>query len=224
MIQIIFEFDTQYGVFRDALYLLEGHTFTAEQIDAMKQERLTNWLALVTPDVVPPTASTFSPADEATAVAIGANVVINFSEAIQRGAGSIVLKKADGTTVATYGQSSAEVTVSGSTLTINPASDLAHGTDYKVEFAAGSVQDLAGNNYAGTTSYSYSFTTTELATINVVVTPAAVAESGSANLVYTLSRTGDTSGALTVDISLNRTVRSAAADSLSMVSPIWRWA
>ena len=106
-------------------------------------------------DTTAPTASTFSPADEATAVAIGANVVVTFSEAVQRGAGSIVLKKADGTTVATYAQSSTEVTVSGSTLTINPASDLSFSTGYKVEFAAGSVQDLTGNNYAGTTSYNF---------------------------------------------------------------------
>lgn len=108
-----------------------------------------------------PTASIFSPADEATSVAIGANVVVTFSEAIQRGAGSIVLKKADGTTVATYGQSSTEVTVSGSTLTINPASDLAYGTGYKVEFSPGSVQDLAGNNYAGTTSYNFTTAATQ---------------------------------------------------------------
>jgi methionine-rich copper-binding protein CopC len=103
----------------------------------------------------PPIVVSFSPADEATAVVIGANVVVTFSEAIQRGAGNIVLKKADGTTVATYAQSSSEVTVSGSALTINPASDLSFSAGYTVEFASGSVQDLAGNNYTGTTSYNF---------------------------------------------------------------------
>jgi len=102
-----------------------------------------------------PLVSTFSPADEATAVAIGANVTVTFSESIQRGTGSIVLKKADGTTVATYAQSSTEVSVSGNSLTINPAIDLSFSTGYTVEFAVGSVQDLAGNNYAGTTSYNF---------------------------------------------------------------------
>lgn len=48
MIQIIFEFNTPHGVYRDALYLPEGHTFTAEQIDAMKQERVDNWVAVIT--------------------------------------------------------------------------------------------------------------------------------------------------------------------------------
>ena len=49
MIQLIFEFNTQYGVFRDALHLPEDHAFTDEQIDAMKQERVNNWIVAVTP-------------------------------------------------------------------------------------------------------------------------------------------------------------------------------
>ena len=47
MIKIDFEFDTQYGKFRDALYLPEDHTHTDEQIAAMKQERLDNWVYAV---------------------------------------------------------------------------------------------------------------------------------------------------------------------------------
>ena len=47
MQQIIFEFDTQYGVFRDALYLPDDHALTDDQIQALKQERLDNWLSHV---------------------------------------------------------------------------------------------------------------------------------------------------------------------------------
>jgi len=47
MIKIDFEFETQHGVFRDALYLPEDHDLSQEQIDAMKQERLDNWLFIV---------------------------------------------------------------------------------------------------------------------------------------------------------------------------------
>ena len=47
MIKIDFEFETKYGKFRDALYLAEDHGFTEEQIAAMKQERLNNWLFAV---------------------------------------------------------------------------------------------------------------------------------------------------------------------------------
>jgi hypothetical protein len=49
MVQIIFEFQTPFGVFRDALHLPEDHGLTDEQIGALKQERLDNWLAIVTP-------------------------------------------------------------------------------------------------------------------------------------------------------------------------------
>jgi hypothetical protein len=47
MMKIEFEFTTPYGVFRDALHLPDDHTFTDEQIAAMKQERLDNWLFAV---------------------------------------------------------------------------------------------------------------------------------------------------------------------------------
>lgn len=47
MIQIIFEADTKYGVFRDALYLPDDHSLTETEIDAMKQQRVDNWLAIV---------------------------------------------------------------------------------------------------------------------------------------------------------------------------------
>lgn len=45
--QIRFTFETQYGPFSDALYLDEDHTFTEAEVEAMKQERLTNWIAMI---------------------------------------------------------------------------------------------------------------------------------------------------------------------------------
>lgn len=47
MIRIVFEFETKYGVFRDALYLPEDHGLTDEQIAGMQRERVNNWLAVV---------------------------------------------------------------------------------------------------------------------------------------------------------------------------------
>jgi hypothetical protein len=47
MIKIDFEFDTPYGVFRDALHLPVDHTYTDAEIQAMKQQRLDNWIAIV---------------------------------------------------------------------------------------------------------------------------------------------------------------------------------
>ncbi|MEG5031012.1 Ig-like domain-containing protein, partial [Microcoleus sp. AT8-B1] len=55
---------------------------------------------------------------------------------------------------------STNVTVSGSTVTVNPTADLAPGTGYYVEIASGAIKDLAGNNYAGTTgATAWNFTT-----------------------------------------------------------------
>jgi hypothetical protein len=52
--QIIFSFETQYGRFCDALNLPDDHDFTDEQLEAMKQERLNNWIAVVNPVVETP--------------------------------------------------------------------------------------------------------------------------------------------------------------------------
>ena len=103
-----------------------------------------------------PTASNFSPADEATGIAIVSNIVIGFSEAIVRGTGAIVLKNTAGTVIESFdAASSAHLTIQGATLTIDPTADLAYHTAYKVEFAPGTVKDLAGNSYAGTPSYNF---------------------------------------------------------------------
>lgn len=55
MIKIDFEFDTPHGIFRDALHLPEDHTFSEADIQAMKEQRRDNWIAVVTaPPVEPP--------------------------------------------------------------------------------------------------------------------------------------------------------------------------
>jgi|APGre2960657373_1045057.scaffolds.fasta_scaffold00182_19 hypothetical protein len=46
--KIDFFFDTQYGKFCDALHLPDDHTLTDEEIQAMKQQRVDNWIAVVT--------------------------------------------------------------------------------------------------------------------------------------------------------------------------------
>ena len=47
MIKIDFEFETQYGKYNDALYLPDDHGLSDEEINAMEQQRLSNWLAVV---------------------------------------------------------------------------------------------------------------------------------------------------------------------------------
>jgi hypothetical protein len=58
--KIIFEFDTPHGLFRDALHLPDDHTFTDDEIQAMKQQRVDNWIAVVTA----PPAEEITPTEE----------------------------------------------------------------------------------------------------------------------------------------------------------------
>ena len=56
MVSIVFEFDTQYGTFRDALVLPDDHGLSDAELEAMKQQRLDNWIAIITaPPVEEPT-------------------------------------------------------------------------------------------------------------------------------------------------------------------------
>ena len=67
MIKIDFEFDSPYGVFRDALHLPEDHTYTDAEIQAMKQQRYDNWWAAVNPppsDVIDVEATDVTPTQE----------------------------------------------------------------------------------------------------------------------------------------------------------------
>ena len=47
MIKIDFEFETQYAKFSDALHLPDDHGLSDAEIEAMKQQRLDNWLAII---------------------------------------------------------------------------------------------------------------------------------------------------------------------------------
>ena len=107
-------------------------------------------------DTSAPTVLTFSPADEASGAAIAAHISLTFSEDIVRGSGTIVLKTAAGKVLATYdAATSSNLDISGSTLTINPATDLSYSTSYKVELSAGAFKDAAGNNCAGISNYEF---------------------------------------------------------------------
>lgn len=47
MISIDFSFETQYGLYSDALTLEDDHTFTDQELEDMKQQRFNNWLSIV---------------------------------------------------------------------------------------------------------------------------------------------------------------------------------
>jgi hypothetical protein len=113
------------------------------------------------PDTTAPTVAFFGPADDARSVAIDSNIVVFFSEAIKFGTGNIEIHSgsATGTLLASYAAgSSSALSISGTSgtiLTINPTFDLDYSTQYFVTFPSGAIKDLAGNSYAGITTYDF---------------------------------------------------------------------
>lgn len=109
-------------------------------------------------DSTAPTILSFNPSDNSTGVGIGSNIALTFNETIQKGSGTIYLRSgsATGLIVESYDvATSSRLTTSGATLTIDPTIDLAYDTQYFFTLGAGTVKDLAGNNYAGTFAYDF---------------------------------------------------------------------
>ncbi|BBB63844.1 hypothetical protein UNDKW_5571 [Undibacterium sp. KW1] len=107
-------------------------------------------------DTTPPSVISFSPATLATSVATNSDIVLTFSETVTAGSGTISLMNADGSVVANYNiAQSSNVTISGNTVTINPTNDLSNGSTYKLSIPSGAIKDMAGNNFIGTSSYSF---------------------------------------------------------------------
>jgi hypothetical protein len=52
--KIDFEFQTSHGVYRDALYFQDGNVPDDEAIEAMKAERVNNWIYAVENPLAPP--------------------------------------------------------------------------------------------------------------------------------------------------------------------------
>ena len=115
----------------------------------------TNWNLVVTNfDNDAPTLSSSSPSDNATEVAINANIVLTFSEAVDAESGNITIKKtSDDSTIETIDVTGAKVSGSGSTaITINPSTDLTADIDYYILIDATAFDDTNGNSYAGISS------------------------------------------------------------------------
>ncbi len=148
------------------------HTFTAAGTYAVKlmvknkedQKSIETKIITITAasvDTTAPRLSSLSPTDNATGVANSAHLVLTFNEAIQVGTGNILIKNVDGSVAKTIAVTdNNQVSILGTTVILNPSSDLNAGSSYYVNIAAGVVKDLAGNSFAGITdTTTYNFTT-----------------------------------------------------------------
>jgi subtilisin len=112
-------------------------------------------------DTVAPTVTGVSPSDGATGVAVGTNVSVTFSEAVDP-----TTVNGSTFTVSDGGGVAGSISVAGNGLsaTFDPSADLANSTLYTITVTSG-VQDLSGNSLdqdpasGGTQPFSSSFTT-----------------------------------------------------------------
>ncbi|HRF56297.1 MAG TPA: Ig-like domain-containing protein, partial [Campylobacterales bacterium] len=149
-------------------------------------------------DTTAPTLSSSTPTDNATAVAIGANIVLTLNETVTAVTGkNIYIKTTTGdTTVATIDAASSQVTISGGVVTINPTADLSASTEYYVLVESGAFKDAANNVYTGISSTTaLSFTTatpTPAITYSGTTFAEAAANDGSITANVTLTLANDT--------------------------------
>ncbi len=114
------------------------------------QGRVQELVDLYYPNANPPTLGTLSPADNATGVAVGANLVVTFNEAIALGTGNITIRNlSDGTQTSIAVTDATQVSISGPVLTINPTENLLGNKSYAIQIAATAIKDLANNSFAG---------------------------------------------------------------------------
>lgn len=114
----------------------------------------------VTLDTTAPTVSTLSPADNATDVAVDANLVMTFSEGMKR-QGTVTLKNVGGATIETFDLSTdgtwSTTTETDDTWTGNPASDFTNSATLAVQWSG--LEDTKGNALANNaTDTTWNFT------------------------------------------------------------------
>ena len=135
-----------------------------------------------------PTLSSISPTNNAANVAISSDLVFNFSEAVQAGVGSLLIYNSTGVVVRSIDVTDiSQVTFGGSTMTVNPSTDLDAGTAYYVNFTSGVVKDLSNNAFSGISGASaFGFTT---GGSNYILSASANSfnEGGIANFILTTS-------------------------------------
>ncbi|MFZ6679695.1 DUF4214 domain-containing protein [Undibacterium sp. Tian12W] len=133
-------------------------SYEAAQLKAMGVN--TTISVLATADTAPPTVLSFTPAATGNVVQVNGDLVFTFSEAIQAGTGKIILRDGAGNVAASIDAAGPGISIAGNTLSIHPGTTLAFDSNYTISLPAGSIKDLAGNSYAGSSASSaYAFWT-----------------------------------------------------------------
>jgi hypothetical protein len=150
------------------------YAFNVIETDAAGNESVATGSFAVTGDTSAPTLDSSNPTDDGTDVPVTDNIVLTFAENMLASTGNIHLHAtSDNALIETIAASDAKITISDTSVTINPSSDLSDSTEYYVLIDSSALTDNAGNAYAGiSSSTALSFTTlaaTTATTYSVVV-------------------------------------------------------
>jgi methionine-rich copper-binding protein CopC len=165
------------------------------------------------PDTTAPVLMSSSPADNATDVSASANIVLTFDEPVALGSGDITVTDGAGDVrVISMGTSDPDgtVTVSGTQVTIDLATNLATSKAYDVIVAAGAIKDKAGNSFAGITKDALDFTTAA-----TVPTTAIYDIQGAGHTSAFAGKTVSTSGVVPPSTATASTSRTPPATAMS---------
>ncbi len=119
-------------------------------------------LATFFADTSAPTLMSFSASNN---VPVQQDIVLNFSENIIAGTGTVRIKTGDGKVVEEFDiATSQQLSLSGKNLQINPSQNLAYGQSYLVELSSGAVKDAAANLYVNQQAYTFKTVAGEIIT------------------------------------------------------------
>ncbi|CAB4642498.1 unannotated protein [freshwater metagenome] len=142
-------------------------------------------------DTTAPALTAISPTRDAVGIAVNSNIQLTYNEDVYAAIGDFLVKSGGSTcptTEQTISSTSAAVTVSGDTVTVNPPNNFAHSTVQCLSISAGVVKDIAGNNaplHDPTAAGGVRFTTSsaDVTSPSVTVTSPS-SPAGSRTLVY----------------------------------------
>jgi len=181
----------------------------------------------VVQDVSAPLAVGYSPAQAATGVSVSTDVILTFDEQVKAGSGYIYLSptalphntaSAGGGATISINDGS-QITISGTTVAINPTSDFGLiGNKYRISIASGVILDMMDNEYAGISGTTYEFSTvdsvaplvtsyspglgstSQAKSTNIVITFDEHIQAGTGDIIVTPSGGNQADTALTVPV------------------------
>jgi hypothetical protein len=152
------------------------------------------------PGMSAPAVQTYNPADNATGVALDTNLVLTFDDNMVKGSGNITIKKyLDDSIFETIDVNSANVTISGNEVTIDPAGTFEDNTGYYVIIDEDALINDNGHGYAGINDKdTWNFTAAEIIPLTIDGGTLA-ADNSYINVAFNEGVHGDSLGSLPVE-------------------------